>query len=125
MSEHNGVVVEDSFPPRGNIERRRSLRCSCRLNTSCQPVPLPTASQPEISWHGTVDDISVGGLKMTLRRRFEVGTPLIIELPGAIKDFTTTLAGQVAHVSPRPGGGWIIGCEFDKQLKPEDLKSLL
>ena len=105
-------------------ERRAWVRCSCNLDSSCQPIPMASASQPEMQWHAKVRDLSVGGLNLHVRRRFEAGTPLFIEVPTVMENTLKTLGAVVVHVVQGPEG-WIHGCRFEVRLTEEDLNELL
>jgi hypothetical protein len=105
-------------------DRRVWVRFPCRLGSTCGPVPLPTAPNPETQWSAEILDLSAGGFRLSLIRRFEAGTPLIIEVRGSSEDSTHTATAQVVHVAPRPGGGWQMGCQFDSPLSEEELERL-
>jgi hypothetical protein len=113
--------VDASFLDR---ERRVWVRCSCNLDSSCQPVALPSAPQLEVPWYAKVRDLSVGGLNLHLRRRFEPGTTLLIEVPIAAERTNKTLAAVVVHVAKGPEG-WIHGCRFEARLTQDELVELL
>jgi len=105
-------------------ERRVWVRCSCNLDSSCQPIPLSSASQPEMQWHAKVRDLSGGGLKLLLRRRFEPGTALFIDIPTAEEKAIITLGAVVVYVSLGPEG-WTHGCRFAVHLTQDEMAGLL
>jgi len=55
-------------------------RKPCDLPTTCRPATAHDLN--ETRWAATVVDISLGGVRITLQRRFEKGTGLAVELPG-------------------------------------------
>lgn len=115
--------VETTSRPSGRADRRVWVRYPSERKGTCQPVALPTAPQPEGQWGAQVRDISAGGVCLHLRRRFEVGTPLVLEFPGA-NGGNCTVTVKVARISAEHGG-WLIGCKLDTPLSDEDLKTLL
>jgi hypothetical protein len=59
-------------------ECRVSERHHCDLPSACQP---PSAFRSkDARWSATIRDISVGGVRLLVRRRFEPGAGLAIEL---------------------------------------------
>src|SRR6266404_1093492 len=65
----------------------RELGCECRvyerhacgLPSRCQPASA--FGKEELKWSGTLENVSKGGVCLSLSRRFEAGTGLAIELP--------------------------------------------
>jgi hypothetical protein len=106
------------------VERRASVRYHCSLDSTCQPVALPTAGQREEQWQGKVRNLSVGGICLALSRRFEPGTLLFIDLPVTKDGSTRSLTAVVVHAT-RVDGGWIIGCRFATPLTNDELAALL
>ena len=72
------------------------------------------AGQPEAvmySWVGSIQEVSPGGFTLHLRRSFEPGTVLSVELTP--KDAgPRCLVVRVVQATPQTNGRWIIGCEF-------------
>ncbi len=122
MFDSTEKLVETTSRPAERADRRVWVRYPSERKGTCQPVALPTAGQPEGQWGAQVRDISVGGVCLHLRRRFEVGTPLILEFPGVNGD-KRTVTVRVARVTAERGG-WVIGCKMDSPLSEEDLKML-
>src|ERR1019366_10441879 len=67
-----------SSPPAS--ECRIFERRSCELPTTCQPASA--LAMKEMRWTATISDLSLGGVRIVLPRRFEKGTGLAVELPG-------------------------------------------
>src|SRR5947207_10453114 len=88
-------------------DQRLAERHVCVVQTTCQP-PSAWCKDP---WPATIRDISTGGVKLSLNRRFERGSGLAMELPTEDGGTTTVLA-RVAHVRADPAGGWLLGCTF-------------
>ena len=125
MAEENVLLTEPAAQQPWPNDRRAWVRYPCDLKSSCEPVPLPTASQPEWKWAAEIRDISVAGAGLVLARRFEPGTPLFIDLASRGDGTPCTLSVRVARLASLPMGGWLLGCQFDTPLSEEDLKSLL
>src|SRR5947207_14623946 len=96
------------------VECRVSERLACELPSSCQPASGITSK--ESRWAATIRDISLGGAKLNLRRRFEPGTGLAIELPGTGNGEAYTVLARVVHVRAQSDGTWLLGCRFISQL---------
>jgi hypothetical protein len=96
-----------------------------------QPCALPATCQTPAGWGGdrepwpaTVRELGPTGLSLTLRRRFERGTGLAIDLADPAEGGATLLA-RVVQVRAEPGGGWLLGCAFVSRLSDEELKAFL
>jgi hypothetical protein len=108
---------------RAVAECRVSERVACALPSSCQPASGITSK--EARWAATIRDISLGGAKLNLRRRFEPGTGLAIELPGAGGGEPYTVLARVIHVRAQSDGSWLLGCQFISQLGEDEMQRLL
>jgi hypothetical protein len=97
-------------------------RHNCGLETSCQP---PTVwGDKDLKWNARIEDISLGGLSLVLRRRFEPGAGLALELPATATQPVSTVLVRVVHVKQQ-AGSWLLGCAFVSRLSEEELKTLL
>ena len=123
MLDSTEKLVETTARQSGRDDRRVWVRYPSERKSTCQPVALPTAAQPEGQWGAQVRDLSVGGVCLYLRRRFEVGTPLVLEFPD-VNGGSLTVTIRVARIAAERGG-WVIGCKLDSPLSDEDLKTLL
>jgi hypothetical protein len=92
------------------------------METSCQPI---AARGEDLSWPAQLRDLSVGGMGVVLRRRFERGAGLAVEIPETPTSPATTLLGRVVHTTSLPGGSWLLGCAFVSNLSEDELKRLL
>src|SRR5947209_4232764 len=92
----------------------------CALPTTCQP---PLASGGKEGWPALITELSNGGLSLTLKRRFERGAGLAIELPG--EDGPSTVLARVVQIKPHPGTGWELSCSLISQFSDEELQALL
>jgi len=91
--------------------------------TNCQPPTLWGGK--DLKWGAQIRDISVGGVSLVLRRRFERGAGLAIELPGSPDGLPNTVLARVVHVRPQEGGVWVLGCSFVSPLSEEEVATLL
>jgi serine/threonine protein kinase len=85
----------------------------------------PDAAENGESWPATVQDISAGGLALTLGRRFEPGTVLNVDWLGKEASQSTTLLLRVLYVKPKDFGHWLVGGAFLQPLTCEELEALL
>ncbi len=105
------------------VECRVAERHLTALQTLCQPVAA--RHDNDLTWEGTIRDISLGGLALALRRRFEPGAGLSIELPGVDANEPETLLARVLHVRHGADGEWIHGCRFISSLSEEEVERFL
>jgi hypothetical protein len=101
-------------------ERRAWVRLASERDASCRPI----AGFAEAAWLGTVRDISQGGVALILRRRFEPGTGLFIEVETNAGE-SRCLPARVVRVKLESAGSWITGCAFASLLSPEELQTLV
>ena len=83
---------------------RRHMRVPCRLSVG--------VVAPEETLNGTVDNLSEGGLYLTLDKRIEDRTAvhLLFELPG--NDRPVSIVGEIVNSKPLDGGAHGHGVEF-------------
>jgi hypothetical protein len=98
-------------------------RKPCDLPTTCRPASA--MEMKETGWEATVVDISLGGLRINLRRRFEKGTGLAIELRGDDEQERTVVFVKVVHLQAIENGAWALGCRFISELGEDELQRLL
>jgi PilZ domain len=97
-------------------DRRGAERHACALEATSHAIePGPT-----LSWGAVVNDISVGGVSITLCYPFRLGTYLAVDLPCA-SGMVRTLMIRVVHVDDLVDGMWRLGCEFLKPLTQSDM----
>jgi len=97
-------------------------RRSCQLPVACQPAAA--FGKEETRWPGTIRDISQGGVRLTLERRFEPGTGLAVELPEDELGDTRTVLLKVVHVRRQADGHWSLGCKFVSELSEDEIRRL-
>jgi hypothetical protein len=98
-------------------------RQACALPTTCQPASVSESN--EMRWNATICDISQGGARLLMPRRFEKGTGLAIELPGDLERESAIVFVKVIHLRREDDGSWILGCKFVSELSEDELQRLL
>jgi hypothetical protein len=98
-------------------------RYACEVVTSCQP---PSAwVRKDARWSATIRDISCGGIRLQVRRRFEPGSGLAIELPGSGDQPPYIVLARVVHATAQADGSWFLGCAFVSALSDEEVLALV
>jgi hypothetical protein len=123
MAGHSSAIqpkpTAATLRPNCRVYERRS----CDLPAVCQPPAIRGGR--EHKWAACVRDVSLGGLCLHLRRRFETGTSLVIEVSGPDEATPSTVLARVIHVQSQPDGSWALGCAFASQLGDDELNVLL
>jgi hypothetical protein len=120
MLQQVALPAVSPLPPAKATECRVYERSNCELKTSCQP-----AAPQEMKWPATIYNISRGGLGFKLRRRFERGTSLGIELPDKNSHESYVVYVKVVFVKAAEDGSWSLGCQFLSELSEDELLRLL
>jgi serine/threonine protein kinase len=108
-------------PPQPQMKNRRAAtRYPSLLGASCQRVQGSTAR-----WQAEIQDISLTGLRMTLDRRFEVGTVLTLEILDEQGNGVAKTLARVQWVRETSQNRWSVGCAFHRPLTEDDLDTLL
>jgi hypothetical protein len=102
-------------------DRRESVRFPSSLDAICWQ---PGAAHGE-PWSAVVKDISIGGVGLISRRSIEKGERFLIKLQNNFVDMSGPMQARVVHVSPNGDDGWLIGCEFLRELEPNEQNRLL
>ena len=79
----------------------------------------------EAGWNAAINDISQGGVRLSLSRRFERGTALALELPGDDAREPTVVFVKVVHIKTEEPGVWLLGCQFISELSSDEIQRLL
>jgi hypothetical protein len=119
MAETSTAHHADSDRP--PVERRARVRHSCDREGNC----LPVLAGQNFQWSARVLNISQGGVALSLRRRFEKGTLLSVEMQRADNLPSDPFLARVVHVTAQPDGNWLIGCAFADELSDQELQALL
>src|SRR4051812_35795513 len=107
---------------RSSADCRVYTRLACCLMTACQPTSA--WGRKDSRWEAAITDISQGGLRLIVRRRFEPGAGLGIELPGHDGGEPYIVLAKVVHVGALPDGSWALGCKFISELGEDELENL-
>jgi hypothetical protein len=102
---------------------RTHERHPCDLPSFCRPAS--GWGDGERSWAVTIRDVSLGGMLLVLRRRFERGTCLEVELPGGDGQEPYTVVARVVNLRAEGGGWWALGCRFLGELAEDELRRVL
>ena len=73
---------------------------------------------------GDLVNISPAGIGIQVEERIEPGVVLSLEMQRSGKDLFTILA-CVVYLSERREGGWLLGCNFIRELEENELKDLI
>src|ERR1700722_11711371 len=111
-------------PPQGRgLECRVYQRLSCELPGFCKPAS-DLGSGDEARWSAIVSDISQGGVRLQVSRRYQPGAGLAIELPAKDGQENCTFFAKVVHVRVQADGLWVHGCQFVSPLSHDEIKRL-
>ena len=105
-----------------SIDCRVFERLPCDLPTVCQPASLQEMA--EHRWQGVIIDISRGGVRLRLVRRFEKNAALAVEIPGDGVREPYIVFVKVMHVSS-DSGQWVLGCKFISEMNEDEMRRLL
>ena len=119
MAGHSSTISPKHAPAKPRPDCRLDERHPCDLPAACQPSSA--WADQELQWTASVRDVSLGGVRLRLRRRFEAGAGLVIELPGG----GTKVLARVVHVQGQEDGSWVLGCSFAGRLGEDELNALL
>lgn len=72
-----------------------------------------------------IRDISATGIGLTVRRRFEPGSLLFVELVCSFDASTHLIPVTVIHASELDNGHWLLGCNFPRALSQTELADLV
>jgi len=113
--------AQGSSPAAGRAgDRRASKRHRCSAAGTCRPATFGDENQ----WPACIANVSLGGIGVAAKRRFEPGTLLRVDVNAASEDAPTTLWACVVHVQPQRNGDWLLGCALARQLVESELEAL-
>jgi PilZ domain len=122
MLDQMAAAVNSTPPQGGNLECRVYRRLDCELGGFCKPAS--ELGSDESRWSATARDISQGGIRLQISRRYEPGATLAVELPAKAGKETCVFFAKVIHVRPEKTGLWMHGCQFVSPLSQDELKRL-
>jgi serine/threonine protein kinase len=114
---------------RTGAERRRALRFDCALPTSCVIDESLHAAEGQTdslsSWEAQVCSLSVSGIGLFIKRRFEPGSVLTVVLTSRSGSVKETREMRVVRAVRATDGGWFVGGMLSEHLTKEELRNLL
>ncbi len=106
-------------------DKRTSPRNRCDWVTYCSPFAVRgAAGGKEPQWEGQAEDLSQGGIRVNVERRFEPGTLLFVAVPERDEETPRRVLATVVHVRSTESGGWSLGCRFVSPLDQEEVDDL-
>jgi PilZ domain len=122
MSEYIPVSRAEGRREKANGERRRAVRFECQRRNSWRLFATTTCS----SGQGTVNDISVSGISLSVDSALRPGMFLDLSLASPDGEgFSQPMLVRVRRVTPQADGSWLVGCKFVKKLTEEELRAWL
>ncbi len=119
MSEHIPLSRAKGGREEANGERRRAVRFECQRRNSWRLFATTTCS----SGQGTVNDISVNGISLSVDSALRPGMFLDLSLANDDGEaFSQPMLVRVRRVTPQADGSWLVGCNFVKKLTEEELR---
>ncbi|MCI0738088.1 MAG: serine/threonine protein kinase [Gemmataceae bacterium] len=112
-------ITSPSPPLTAKDERRIMKRYTSRRKTACQPTERSVTAP----WVGKVVNISTTGLCLELRRRFEPGTLLTVDLNGD-ESKRRSLMVCVKWVKQLSRNSYQLGCQHDQPLCDFEVREL-
>jgi hypothetical protein len=103
------------------FDRRGAPRLVVSPETSCHLI----AGVGDTLWPARVLELSTHGICLQLRRRFEPGASVFLELANGVRIFSCALVMQVAHVTEQADGLYLLGGAFARKLTHRELTALL
>jgi serine/threonine protein kinase len=101
-------------------ERRGGARYAVELEAACRAV-VNAAGQ---RWPATITDLSLTGLCLLAKRRFETGSVLEITFTLTADDTTINQLARVRWAKSTETKSWLLGCEFVKAIADDDLNMI-
>jgi hypothetical protein len=103
------------------IERRQGTRHLCVREISCKAVVVGKEEKAP----ALLLDISTGGLRLVVRRRYDPDAILAISCGNPSDGSNLTLLAQVVYARNAGRGNLAVGCALINALTEEELTSLL
>lgn len=115
------TLPEISIPEEdSDSERRRADRYATQVEARCH-----TLQAQGQQWLGTIQDISITGVRVEATRRFEPGTILGLVVYDMILELESTHWAKVCWVRQLNNNFFSMGCSFNRPLKEDELNTFL
>ena len=121
MAEQNTPFQPGASRSRPQIERRAWVRMSKELRGE----PMTATDESDTAWLGTIYNVSTTGIALILKRPFEPGTLLFIDLSANPNPVLQRRPVRVVHATSKEENRWIVGCLFASPLSQQELRSIL
>jgi hypothetical protein len=121
MAEQVLPVQTENAKNGSSTERRAWVRFRSEQDIICQRDIMCQQEEANTGWLGRVQDVSVSGIALDLRRRFQPGTALNIELASKA-DGSRRFVVHVVHATQQLNGRWVMGCAFAEPLSEQQLR---
>jgi hypothetical protein len=115
----------DPFWQDDTIGQHDERRARPRYHWALEPFCPLFATLEGYPWPTRVENISTGGISLSLKHRFDLGTLLTVELLNSTKMLSCKLQIRVAYIKEGPDGDWVMGCAFQRELTEEEQWALL
>lgn len=102
-------------------DRRSAERFPVNAHTACNFL------SPVLEDFGPVriKNVSTEGIGLMVAHKLEPGLLLAVGLANEDKSFAKTVLVRVAHVTPQPGGTYLVGGTFEIPLTYDELRTLV
>lgn len=101
-------------------ERRSSVRYSTNQEIWYRPSPDEPGKE---GYCAQLINISAGGIKIKAEKKFQPGDLLSFQVPSESTDSFTWVLACVVHAHKQADHSWALGCNFSRELSPEDLQA--
>jgi hypothetical protein len=83
------------------------------------------ATGTQVVFPERIDNISAGGVRLTLRQQLTPGTLATLDLYNLHRDFPFQITLRVVYVLQQPDGSLQLGCAFGRELHNSEVWGLL
>jgi len=119
MSKQGTPVHVEQVENAASQDSRGRVRHHCRLGSFHQTHSCGCGILADIR------DISATGIGLTVRRRFDPGSVLLVELVCSFDASTHLIPLTVVHATEADNGHWLLGCNFPRTLSQAELADLV
>jgi hypothetical protein len=118
MAEEGDVreSTPPSSPPEG--ERRAAARQSSSLRIACYPAGSGLLERRMVR----IRNVSRTGIGLIVDRHWQPGIAVILELPA--EEGVRSARARIVHSTSQPGGTFLVGCTFEKELTDAEVQAL-
>jgi hypothetical protein len=103
----------------------KEQRCEERFAVSGSASCVFAAPLSEDFGPVKIKNVSLKGVGLITSKRPEVGSLLAVKLVNSAKNFARAALVRVIHVTPQPGGTFLIGGDWDTPLTYDELCNLV